>query len=174
MTYTKAKGTFINPGSSDNGDPRWFILGSSDQMRAYVYESKSQRDDDWNRVGPYSGSLNPRSWYTIEEENMSEFKVGDRVKVEFEGEVMMAREAWVEVKSDKSKDTVDVYFEDAHVTKVAPKLPTKVGSVVDSCGYRFILTDRGWHATSDVRPYGSGVFESSIYAKDFTVVLEGK
>lgn len=106
---------------------------------------------------------------------MSEdFKVGDRVKVEFEAEITDHDDdgTW-RIQPEPADYREIVYISPERMTKLGPPLPTKVGTVIDSNRFRFILTRNGWHATVDHSPYQPGEFEESIYAKNFTVVLEG-
>jgi hypothetical protein len=102
---------------------------------------------------------------------MTEFKVGDRVKVEFEGHMKDTEFNNTRILVDDGFSGTWVLRESA--TKLAPELPTKEGTVIDSHGYRFILTTRGWHPTTDKDPYPMEAFKASMYARDFTVVLEG-
>jgi hypothetical protein len=188
MTYTKARGTFINYGGLDTNDPRWFILDSEQPSRVAVYYSESNRDSAWNNGNPaplsVSGALSPKSWYNIEEEEpVSEFKVGDRVKVEYEGYVKYkSPSGGLDLVNSPDDIDSDIHIASviirpkatATVTQLAPPLPTKLGSVIDSHGFRFMLTRGGWHTTTDQKPYRRGEFEKSMYAQNFTVVLEGK
>lgn len=104
---------------------------------------------------------------------MTEFKVGDRVKVEFEATIDSVTAKSVLMTSTDNHTQAWMLRE--NLTKLAPALPTKIGSVIDSHGYRFMLSAYGWRSDADKTwIWSDAEFRGSMYAKEFTVVLEGK
>lgn len=110
---------------------------------------------------------------------MSDFKAGDRVKVEFEGVVRTSESYGSRVLVSDSATGTWVLSES--LTKIAPPLPTKVGSVVDvqntGCT-RWVLTRQGWHHVRDSAEthYSAEEFEQwmrNVSAGDWSVALEG-
>ena len=106
-----------------------------------------------------------------------DYKVGDRVKVEFEGTVSEVHRDSILVQPDYSPDVDDSYYvdhpliESGAVTKIKPALPTKMGSVIKTPDDELlVLTGRGWHYVSGTNTYTPGAILRVV--GDFTVEYE--
>lgn len=186
----------LRPGLYDR--IRYFIenTGSTHESKFRMYHTAKDRDQAlagflsgarWTHRpenDEEQGLPHPSGWgmsdyenfkYDKEEEPMSEFKAGARVKVEFEGEVTFDHSSVRGNMKVKSGDEF-AWVKPERVTKLAPALPTKLGAVIESRGYRFMLTKGGWRADVDQDWLWNDntSFSSTDYAKNFTVLLEGK
>jgi hypothetical protein len=99
---------------------------------------------------------------------MSEFKVGDRVKVEFEG-VVVHPLAGGELLVQYGRFTKWLPAE--HITKLHDPLPTKNGAVILSDGGTAMQLDNGnWYALAS----GGFTPDDVLYANDqFTILYAG-
>lgn len=106
---------------------------------------------------------------------MSEFKVGDRVKVEFEG-VIIDTDPDGTYRVDTPGHPVEwAWVIPENMTKIETPLPTKLGTVIESNRNRFMLTRGGWRADSDTDwLWNPAELQASMYGQNFTVLLEGK
>lgn len=101
---------------------------------------------------------------------MTDIKAGDRVKVEFEGEVYEVGEHYVHVTSDDQKEQWPRLFSTVgpeHVTKVTPPMPTRAGTVlkeVHDGGYTIHFKDNNgdWHSLRNDGVYVKIVSHDSL------------
>ena len=85
-------------------------------------------------------------------------EIGDRVRVEFEGEVAWGGNDWIDVESSNGVIPVPKEF----ATRIAPELPTEIGSVIQITywagrelsgpEWRAVLTGGGWAVAIDNDP----------------------
>lgn len=110
---------------------------------------------------------------------MSEYepKVGDRVRVAFEGEVSYVGKGEIDVtgaRVHRYGTYIDPSLPGVSVEKIKPPLPTVPGSVIRAthplCSRRhFYLTADGWEC---VEPRHHGFGTDAVLFKDFEVVFD--
>lgn len=102
---------------------------------------------------------------------MTNYKPGDRVRVEFEATITNWGDRWLELDNGES-----VYRENVTITRINPPVPTEFGSVVElGDGFRLVFDGCIW---SGHGPFYAGIEErymdSTELAKlNFTVIREG-
>ena len=102
---------------------------------------------------------------------MTDYKPGDRVRVEFEGTIVDSGDGWLEFDNGECLTT-----EGLTITRIKPTLPTEFGSVVElEDGFRLVFDGGAWSGINrDPETFIFAGHQPEEVAKlNFTVIREG-